>query len=83
MSVLFPALQKFYNALKQLKKFSTGNSFFDNIGCIDTFLSEYRSSTLALQVSLGDSKNPVYLKNLDAFLLKDERIAKWIDWLKK
>ena len=79
MSVLFPALQKFYNALKQLKKFSTGNSFFDNIGCIDTFLSEYRSSTLALQVSLGDSKNPVYLKNLETFLLKDERIAKWMN----
>lgn len=79
MSVLFPALQKFFNALKQLKQFSTENSFFDNIGCIDTFLSEYRSSTLALQVSLGDSKNPVYLKNLDAFILKDERIAKWMN----
>lgn len=79
MSVLFPALQKFYNALKQLKQFSIENSFFDNIGCIDTFLSEYRSSTLALQVSLGDSKNPVYLKNLEAFLLKDGRIAKWMN----
>lgn len=78
-SLMFPALQKFYNSLKQLRRFSLENSFFDNIGCIDTFLSEYRSSTLALQTSLGGSNNPIYLKNLDEYLIKDERIARWLN----
>ena len=76
---MYPALQKFYNALKHLKQFETDNSFFDNIGCIDSFLSEFRSSTLTLQASLGDSKHPDYIKNLNEYLLKDEKIAKWMN----
>ncbi len=46
---MVPALQKFYNALKNLAQFSTESSFFDNVGSIDVFLSEYRSTTLVLQ----------------------------------
>ena len=79
MSILVPALQKFYNALRQLKTFSKDNSFFDNIGCLDSFLSEYRSVTLVLQDSLGDSKHPVYRKNLEKYLLKDEKVAQWLN----
>lgn len=77
--MLFPALQKFYNALKHLEQFSTESSFFDNIGCIDVFLSEFRSTTLVLQESLGGNQNPVYLKNLNEFLLKNEKVAKWLN----
>lgn len=79
MSTLFPALQKFYNALKQLKLFSENNSFFDNIGCIDTFLSEYRSVTFALQTSLGTKDHPDYIKNREEFLSKDKKISKWLN----
>jgi len=77
--MLLPALQKFYNALKHLEQFSTESSFFDNIGCIDVFLSEFRSTTLVLQESLGGNQNPVYLKNLNEFLLKNEKVAKWLN----
>lgn len=77
--VLLPSLQKFYNALKHLDQFSTKSSFFDNIGCIDVFLSEFRSTTLVLQESLGSNQNPIYLKNLNEFLLKNEKVAKWIN----
>lgn len=77
--MLLPALQKFYNALKHLEQFSTDSSFFDNIGCIDVFLSEFRSTTLVLQESIGGKQNPIYLKNLNEFLLKDEKVAKWLN----
>lgn len=79
MSTLFPALQKFYNALKHLKQFSENNSFFDNIGCIDTFLSEYRSVTFALQTSLGTKDHPDYIKNREEFFAKDKNLSKWLN----
>ena len=42
-----PALQKFYNALRHLEQFSLESSFFDNIGALDVFLSEFRSVTFS------------------------------------
>lgn len=79
MSTLLSALQKFYNALKHLKQFSEKNSFFDNIGCIDTFLSEYRSVTFALQTSLGTKDHPDYIKNKEEILAKDKNLLKWLN----
>ena len=77
--MLLPALQKFYNALKHLEQFSLDNSFFDNIGSIDVFLSEFRSVTLVLQTSLGGNTHPVYQKNLHQYLIKDDKVAKWLN----
>lgn len=77
--MLLPALQKFYNALKHLEQFSLDNSFFDNIGCIDVFLSEFRSVTLVLQTSLGGNTHPVYQKNLHQYLIKDVKVAEWLN----
>lgn len=77
--MLLPALQKFYNALKHLEQFSLDNSFFDNIGSIDVFLSEFRSVTLVLQTSLGGNTHPVYQKNLHQYLIKDVKVAEWLN----
>ena len=79
MNQMIPALQKFYNALKHLTQFSTESSFFDNVGSIDVFLSEYRSTTLVLQTSIGGPDNPIYKKNLEYFLLKDKEVIKWLN----
>lgn len=79
MSRLLPALQKFYNALKHLEQFSLENNFFDNISSLDVFLSEYRSTTLVLQESLRGNQDPVYIKNRNGILLKDERVAEWLN----
>jgi len=79
MSLLAPALQTFYSALKGLERFSTENSFFDNTSSIDTFLSEFRSVTFALQTSLGTKDHPDYIKNRDAILAKDPIILKWLN----
>lgn len=43
------------------------------------FLSEFRSVTLVLQKSLGGNQHPVYQKNLSEHLLKDERVAEWLN----
>lgn len=51
--LLYPAYQKFYSAICSLKRFSTENNFFDNISSLDTFFSEYRSTTLVMQKSLA------------------------------
>ena len=79
MNQMIPALQKFYNALKHLYQFSKESSFFDNVGSIDVFLSEYRSTTLVLQASIGGPDNPIYKKNLDNILLKDKDVIKWLN----
>lgn len=79
MSQMIPALQKFYNALRHLAQFSTENSFFDNVGSIDVFLSEYRSTTFVLQKSIGGPDNPIYKKNLENILLKDKEVTKWLN----
>lgn len=51
--LLYPAYQKLYSAVQNLKRFSKENSFFDNISSLDSFFSEYRSTTLVLQESLA------------------------------
>lgn len=77
--ILIPFLQKVYSALKHLDNFSVSNDFYDNISDFDGFFSEYRSSTLVLQKSLGGNNNPIYQKNLKEFLLKDEQLSKWMN----
>lgn len=77
--ILIPFLQKVYSALKHLDNFSVSNDFYDNISDFDGFFSEYRSSTLVLQTSLGGKNNPIYQKNLKEFLLKDEQLSKWMN----
>ena len=79
MTKLYPALQKFYTALKSIQRFSKESNFIDNIGCIDVFLSEYRSITLVLQTTLGSANDSVYLNNRDSLLLKDKDVAKWFN----
>ena len=55
--LLYPAYQKFYSAICSLKRFSTENNFFDNISSLDTFFSEYRSTTLVMQKSLAHTSH--------------------------
>lgn len=55
-SPLYPAYQKYYSALKCLEKFKVDDSFFDNISSLDTFFSEYRSTTLVLQKAIAHTQ---------------------------
>lgn len=51
--LLYPAYQKFYSATSCLERFRKEQDFFENISCLDTFFSEYRSITLVMQKSLA------------------------------
>jgi hypothetical protein len=74
--LLYPALHKFYSALSSLEKFEKGSDFFDNIGHLDNFFSEYRNITFVLQHSLAHTD---FLGNYEK--LRDEylknRVGKW------
>ena len=79
--LLLPAYQKLYAALKSLERFSKGQDLFENIACIDTFLSEFRNVTFVLQKSLAHtdyldvykSLRDKHLKNNDCSWLVEKR----------
>ncbi len=60
--LLYPAYQKFYRALSSLDRFRKESNFFDNIACLDTFFSEYRNATFAIQSQL---KHTEYFKDYE------------------
>ena len=79
--LLLPAYQKLYAALQSLERFSKGQDLFENITCIDTFLSEFRNITFVLQKSFAHTEyiseyktlRDKYLKNEDCFWLVEKR----------
>jgi hypothetical protein len=74
--LLYPALHKFYSALCSLEKFEKGTNFFDNIGYLDNFFSEYRNITFVLQKSLANTGFTSTYENLrDQYLVND--VGKW------
>jgi hypothetical protein len=74
--LLYPALHKFYSALSSLEKFEKGKNFFDNIGYLDNFFSEYRHITFVLQKSLANTCfMSTYERLRDQYLVND--IGRW------
>jgi hypothetical protein len=74
--LLYPALHKFYSALSSLEKFEKGTNFFDNIGYLDNFFSEYRNVTFVLQHSLAHTEFlATYNKLRNEYLVNS--VAKW------
>ena len=74
--LLYPALHKFYSALKSLEEFEKGKDFFDNISYLDNFFSEYRNITFVLQKSLAHSSfMTIYEQFRDEFLVNN--VGKW------
>lgn len=79
--LLLPAYQKLYAALQSLERFSKGQDLFENIACLDSFLSEFRNVTFVLQKSLAHTKylgeyeklREQHLKNDDCSWLVEKR----------
>jgi hypothetical protein len=74
--LLYPALHKFYSALSSLAKFEKGTNFFDNIGYLDNFFSEYRNITFVLQKSLAHTEHKATYEVLRNKYLVNE-VCKW------
>ena len=79
--ILLPAYQKLYAALQSLERFNKGQDLFENIACIDSFLSEFRNVTFVLQkclahtkyIAVYDTLRDRYLKNDDCSWLVEKR----------
>lgn len=79
--LLLPAYLKLYAAHQSLERFSKGQDLFENIACIDSFLSEFRNVTFVLQKSLAHTEyiseyfvlRDKYMKNEDCSWLVDKR----------
>lgn len=67
--LLLPAYQKLYAALQNLERFNKGQDLFENIVCIDSFLSEFRNITFVLQKKLAHTE---YLN--DYYALRDKHL---------
>lgn len=67
--LLLPAYQKLYAALQNLERFNKGQDLFENIVCIDSFLSEFRNITFVLQKKLAHTE---YLD--DYYALRDKHL---------
>ena len=71
--LLLSAYQKLYAALASLERFGKGQDLYDNIACIDNFLSEYRNVTFVLQKSLAHTDYlPLYENLRDKYLKNDQ-----------
>ena len=67
--LLYPAYQKFYNALSSLERFDKEQNFFDNISSLDNFFLEYRNITFVIQSALKHTKYfDAYISNRDKYL---------------
>lgn len=77
--LLLPVCQKLYAALASLERFSKGQDLYDNIACIDSFLSEYRNVTFVLQKSLTHTGYISLYENLRDKYLKNDQCS----WLVK
>lgn len=75
-NVVSAALQKYYSALKSLHEFGTKNDFFQDISLLDTFFSESRSITFAIQSYLNEDEKKIYYEPLCDHFLKTETL-KW------
>ncbi len=79
--LLLPAYQKLYAAMQSFERFSKGHDLFENIACIDSFLSEFRNITFVLQKSLAHTDfmeayqtlRDKHLKNGDCSWLVEKR----------
>ena len=79
--LLLSTYQKLYAALQSLERFSKGQDLFENIACVDSFLSEFRNVTFVLQKSLAHTEyiskykilREKYLKNEDCSWLVEKR----------
>ena len=79
--LVYPILQKFYNALSNLETANPDDYIFENIPKIDAFFQEFRNITFVMQKSFNTpelkafykTKREAYLSNDDMEWFKDVR----------
>lgn len=76
--LLYPILQKYYNALKNLFEIDTQQDLFENIAKVDAFFSEFRSITLVMQKGFSTPEMKEYYEKLRNKYLSND-LMKWFN----
>lgn len=74
--LLYSSLHRFNNALENLKSFQKEKDLIENIGYLDNFFSNFRSTTFVLQKSLSHTSFISSYENLREKYLKNP-LGKW------
>lgn len=76
--LMYPALQKFYNALTIVNQIDSRKYIFETIPQIDSFFSEMRNITFVMQESFNSSElKKVYEQEREKFL--NNEVMKWFN----
>lgn len=79
--LMYPAIQKFYNALNIINQIDSKKYIFETIPQIDSFFSEMRNITFVMQKSFNTPElDIVYEREIDKFL--NSEVMKWFNGIR-
>lgn len=77
--IIYPILQKYYNALNSLNSLSITKDIFESIPLIDNFFAEFRNITFIMQKSFNTKELKEYYRKKQEELLNDDSLRWFID----
>lgn len=77
--IIYPMLQKYYNALNSLNSLSIAKDIFESIPLIDNFFAEFRNITFVMQKNFNTQDLKEYYKTKREEFLKDNSLRWFID----
>lgn len=77
--VIYPILQKYYNALNSLNSLSITKDIFKSIPLIDNFFAEFRNITFVMQKNFNTKELKEYYRTKQEEFLNDNSLRWFID----
>ncbi len=77
--IIYPMLQKYYNALNSLNSLSIAKDIFESIPAIDNFFAEFRNITFVMQKSFNTNELKEYYRIKQEEFLNDNNLRWFID----
>ena len=77
--IIYPMLQKYYNALNSLNALNITKNIFESIPLIDNFFAEFRNITFVMQKSFNTKELKEYYRIKQEELLNDNSLRWFIN----
>lgn len=77
--VIYPILQKYYNALNSLNSLNIAKDIFESIPLIDNFFAEFRNITFVMQKNFNTKELKEYYRTKQEEFLNDNSLRWFID----
>ena len=77
--IIYPILQKYYNALNSLNSLNIVKNIFESIPLIDNFFAEFRNITFVMQKSFNTKELKEYYTTKRKEFLNDNNLRWFID----